>query len=138
MFILFTALANLYFTASGAPIVKDCGLGKTVFTINSVSISPPNPNPNDQVTLHLDYTVPVGVTIHGGEAKYAVVYNFFPLSPTVEPLCSDIPCPLSSGTYKNSSVSTWPSGLSGSFSSTLTWVDENSQKLLCVSIAATV
>lgn len=120
------------------PTVKDCGGGKTRFTLNAVSITPSNPSPNDAVTLHLDYTVPPGSLVTGGQAKYSATYNFIPLTPTIEPLCSNIPCPLGPGRYLNSTVSSWPSGLTGSLTTTLRWSDEAANPLLCVSIAATL
>ena len=118
------------------PVVKDCGGGKTIFFLNAASIDPPNPAPNDAVTLHLDYTVPPGTLVTGGEAKYSATYNFIPLSPTVEPLCSNIPCPLGPGRYVNNSISRWPSGLSGSLTTTLRWSDEAANPLLCINIIA--
>ena len=121
-----------------ASVVKDCGGGKTLFKVNAVSISPVDPLPNDQVTLHLDYTVPDGLTVVGGQAKYAVVYNFIPMAPTVEPLCQNIPCPLGPGRYVNDTTSTWPSGLSGSVTTTITWADQDLTPLLCISIAVKV
>jgi hypothetical protein len=118
------------------PTVKDCGGGKTIFTVNSVSLTPSNPLPNDDVTLHLDYTVPNGALITGGDATYSVTYNFIPLSPTTEALCSNIPCPLGPGRYVNSSISKWPSGLTGSLTTTLKWTDQSANQLLCISILA--
>ena len=134
MFVSLITLLGLSFAVP--PVVKDCGVGKTLFTVDAVSLLPSNPTPNENVTLHLEYTVPTGVLITGGEAKYTVTYNFIPLSPTVEPLCSNIPCPLGAGSYRNDSVSLWPSGLTGSVTTILTWTDDVSRPLLCISIAA--
>lgn len=135
---LLRSLSLLMTVLAAPPTVKDCGGGKTRFVLNTVSLSPLNPSPNDAVTLHLDYTVPPGTLVTGGEAKYSATYNFIPLTPTVEPLCSNIPCPLGPGRYVNSTVSTWPSGLTGSLTTTLRWSDDAATSLLCVSIAATL
>lgn len=116
------------------PTVKDCGGGRTLFTVNAVSLLPDIPIPNENVILHLEYTVPSGVVITGGESKFSYTYNFFPMSPTIEPLCRNVPCPLRPGKYVNNTVSRWPSGLVGSFTSTLQWKDETASPLLCVSI----
>ena len=107
--LLFASFATV-FASSG---VKDCGLGKSAFTVNAVALDPSVPVPGQKVTLHLEYTVPTGMVVTDGNAKYAVTYNFIPLSPTTEPLCSNIPCPLSAGSYVNDTTSMWPTGLSG-------------------------
>jgi len=135
---LLRTLSLLMTVLAAPPTVKDCGGRKTRFVLNAVSLSPVNPSPNDAVTLHLDYTVPPGTLVTEGEAKYSATYNFIPLTPTVEPLCSSIPCPLGPGRYTNSTVSTWPSGLTGSLTTTIRWSDEVATSLLCISIAATL
>jgi hypothetical protein len=137
MFLL-CLLSLLTAVVAAPPTVKDCGGGKTRFVLNALSLSPSNPSPNDAVTLHLDYTVPPGTLVTGGEARYSATYNFIPLTPTVEPLCSNIPCPLGPGRYLNSTVSSWPSGLTGTLTTILRWSDENAHSLLCISIAATL
>lgn len=133
---LISLLSLLLAVTAVPPTVKDCSNGASVFQINAASISPTDPIPGQNVTLHLEYTVPNGVIITGGQAKFAVTYNFIPFSPTIEPLCEDIPCPLGPGSYSNDTVSMWPSGLSGTVISTLTWQDENAKQLLCISITA--
>jgi hypothetical protein len=121
-----------------APTVRDCGTSATLFKINSLSLTPADPKPGEKVGLNLDYTVPAGVTVTGGQAKYDITYNFIPLSPTVEPLCQNIPCPLGPGSYVNTTYSTWPSGIRGTVNTKITWVDEASKQLLCIGIAAKV
>ena len=118
------------------PLLKDCGAGKSLFKINSMSLSPVDPMPGDIVTLNLDYTVPDGVVVMDGLTRYDFTYNFLPLSPTIEPLCQNIPCPLASGTYVNKSSSTWPTGLSGSLTTKITWADQDEKQLLCINMAA--
>ena len=144
MFLLFSALsvaaAGLFDFAWTVKQTKvtDCGAGKSLFTIQALSLEPAQPVPNENVSLHLDYSVPAGVTINGGDAKYAVTYNFIPLTPTVEPLCKNIPCPLSSGSYSNTSYMVWPSGLSGNLVTKITWTDTEARQLLCISITASL
>jgi hypothetical protein len=140
MFLLFSALIaaaagvfRLPWTLAQTK-VADCGAGKSLFTIRAVSLDPAQPVPNQNVSLNLDYSVPDGLTVTGGEATYSATYNFIPLTSTVEPLCNNIPCPLSSGSYINTSYMIWPSGLSGSLVSKVTWVDTDSRLLLCMSI----
>jgi len=119
-----------------APTVKDCSAGKSLFTLNTASLSPPNPIPGQYVQFHIDYTIPTGVSISAGEARYAATYNFIPLSSTVEPLCSVIACPTLPGRYTNDSSSMWPSGLSGVLTTKVNWVDDSARNLLCISIVA--
>ena len=142
MFVLFTALSVAMAGLMKRPWivyqtkVVDCGLnGKSLFTIHAVSLDPPHPVPNQNVSLHLEYSVPAGVTINDGEARYAVTYNSIPLTPTVEPLCRNIPCPLSTGSYSNTSYMLWPSGLSGSLVTKITWTS-GARQLLCIAITA--
>ena len=114
--------------------VKDCGAGKGAFKIQQLSVNPGRVNPGDPLTLHMRYEVPQGVVVKGGTASYAVTYNFIPLSPTVESLCSNVPCPLGPGIYTNDTVTTWPSGVSGTVTTKITWLDESSKLLACISI----
>lgn len=123
-------------TFAFAPVVKDCGSPTTLFKINAVSLSPIDPVPGHNVTLHLDYTVPNGLVVTDGQASYTVVYNFMPMTPTIEPLCKNIPCPLSAGTYSNDTTSLWPSGISGTLTTTIRWSNQDSKPLLCIRIDA--
>jgi hypothetical protein len=132
-----TALVALLGLTSAAT-VKDCGAGKSLFTIQALGLTPTNPTPGQDVTLHLEYDVPEGTLITGGTATYAVTLNFIPFQPSTEPLCQDIPCPLGAGSYKNDTVSAWPTGVSGSFTSKMTWADDVGTQLLCVQISGSL
>ena len=96
---------------------------------------PANPAAGENVTLYLDYTVPDGITVTGGQTEYDVTYNYIPFSPSYEPLCQNIPCPLQAGRYSNASSSLWPSGLSGLLVTQMKWWDENQNLLLCVEMS---
>ncbi len=120
---------------SSAATVKDCGGGTGLFTINSLSLDPVSPTPGQEITLNLDYTVPEGLTVTDGTTRYDITLNFIPFAPSTNPLCQDIPCPLGPGHYVNATKSTWPSGVSGSFTSKMTWSDQAGTKLLCVAIS---
>ena len=128
----------LILSTAAAATVKDCGAGKSVFSILAVAITPIDPVPGENVTLHLEYSVPAGTTVTDGTSQYDVTYNFIPFSPTVEPLCYDIPCPLGPGIYSNDTISQWPTGLSGTVVTKLTWFDLVKNVLLCLSIQAKV
>jgi len=131
------ALLGLFIAAAAAPVLKNCGVTKAIFKLNSYSLTPAAPIPGNPVTLNMDYTVPEGIVVNGGIATYAFTYNSIPLTPTTEPLCSNIPCPISPGTYSNHTITQWPSGLSGSFTIKNTWTDDKGAQLICLSIAAT-
>jgi hypothetical protein len=138
---IIATIATLAAALSGlasAATVKDCGAGNSLFTIQGLGLTPTNPSPGQDVTLHLEYDVPDGAMIIGGIAKYAITLNFIPFQPSTEPLCQDIPCPLGPGSYTNDTVSAWPSGISGSFTSKMTWADEVGTQLLCVQISGSL
>lgn len=124
--------------STSALTVSDCGKGATAFTLGPLSLQPDNPTPGQNFTMNYQYTVPSSMMVTGGIAKYSVTYNFLPLSPTTEPLCKNIPCPLSAGTYTNATTSVWPSGLSGTLTSQITWQDDNSLPLLCIAVSGKV
>ena len=73
--------------------------------------------------------------VTGGTATYSVKYNFLPLKPTVDDLCADQkddPCPLAAAHHNSKSISTFPSGLSGTLVSKIEWKDQNAQPILCM------
>jgi hypothetical protein len=129
-------LVSLYAVLNAT--LKDCSSGTSVFSVNTMSLDPPNPSPGQQVAFFLDYTVPTGTTVTDGTARYELTYNFIPLSPTIQPLCSNIPCPLGPGNYKNTTWSTWPTGLSGTIISRMKWLDPSGTMLICTEISGKV
>ena len=126
-------LLGLFMTT---PTIRDCAPGTSLFLVNSVSLNPSTPMPGEKVSLHLEYTVPTGYVTTAGQAKYEITYNFIPLTPTVEPLCQNIPCPLGAGSYTNNTVSEWPTGLSGTLKTKITWMDIMGVELLCLQMDA--
>ena len=118
-------------SAATAATVSSCG---GAFTVMAASLKPTDPVAGQEVGLHLEYSVPSPIIVTGGTSEMAFTYNFIPFQPTSEPLCQDVPCPLGPGTYSNDTVSVWPSGLSGSFTSTMKWFDPASTLLLCLKI----
>jgi len=103
-------------------------------TIDKVTVSPVVPVAGEPITLHLEYRVPTVVT--GGTSETSITYSFIPLAPTVEPLCANVPCPLQPGAYKNDTVTTWPSGVSGNVAITTKWFDPASLLLLCFKLTS--
>ena len=111
--------------------VTDCAAGKSVFQINSQGFGPNPPVVGENATLWIDYTVPEGITVDSGTAKYSINLNGIPFSPTVEDLCTQIECPQVPGTYNISSASIWEGGVSGKITSTIQWYDAAGTELLC-------
>jgi hypothetical protein len=132
---LFTAFAAYGAASQFFGDVRDCGAGTSLFTVNSVALDPMNPVPGQNVTLSLDYTVPAGITVKGGQTEYDITWNYIPFDPSYEPLCQDIPCPLGPGQYRNKSTSLWPDSVSGYITSQMKWIDDANQLLLCVEIS---
>lgn len=118
--------------------VKDCGAGSSLFKIQGLGLTPVSPAAGDPITLHLEYDVPEGTVVTDGTTTYQITLNFIPFAPSTNPLCQDIPCPLGAGSYTNDTTSTWPSGVSGTFTSKMTWADAVGTQLLCVQISGSL
>lgn len=131
---MFRLIAILSLLAGAFSSVRECG-DNAVFTVDKVSLEPDNPIPGAEITLGLDYTVPPGTLITGGQTEYSIMYNFIPFAPSVEPLCQDVPCPLGPGSYSNQTTSQWPTGVSGLVVSTMRWFDPSNRLLLCIEIS---
>ena len=87
-----------------------------------------------------DYTLFLGAdlsqTVNQGTSKYSVTYNFIPLSPTTEDLCteiakSNITCPLNN-TIASESKGSVPTGLSGTVVIKNEWFDISNARILCM------
>lgn len=134
MFLLTTAFL---FAGAFSQVTKDCGAGKTLFTINRIAVSPDVPIKNENFTVFLDYTVPDGTTVLSGTAKYSFTYNFIPITPTIEDICKDTTCPITPGPKSQSSTSTFPD-ISGTLVTKTQWYDINQKELLCYSLTLKV
>jgi hypothetical protein len=114
--------------------VSDCSKGSSQIKINSMSFQPDPPIKGQNSTLTLALTNPSDVL--GGTATYSIRYNFIPLMPTVEDLCTQVPggCPIVKGPLNI--VSSYPidPSLSGTVVVQIEWKDTASLQLLCVSI----
>ncbi len=120
----------LYFLSYACGQVSDCN-DHSIFRINSQDFQPNPPVVGENATLWIDYTVPEGISIDAGTAKYSVSFNGIPFSPTEEDLCSQIDCPQVPGNYNITSSSIWNGGISGKVVSTIQWYDQKNTELLC-------
>jgi hypothetical protein len=79
-------------------------------------------------------TVPQEVL--SGTATYSVIYNYIPLTPKVEDLCSTLPdhCPIHPGQLNTYSSVPFDESLSGSITLKIEWKDAANTQLMCVSI----
>lgn len=130
----FSAFACL--ASFAASKIVDCSVASPEkFIINSLTLSADTASPGDNVSLGLLYTNPRLVT--DGTVTTSVTYNFIPLSPTVEPLCNSVPCPLDPGQHDGSSSLQIPTGISGTVVTKIVWAVANIQ-VLCIQITLRV
>jgi len=130
-------LISSLFLAISTGSVTDCSNGVSLFKLTSMSFSPDPTVPGENSTLLLSMNIPQEIT--AGTVKYSLTYNFIPLTPTIEQLCSQtVLCPIRVGTLDT--VSSFPVDptLSGSLSIRIEWSDPNAVSLLCVAIKTKV
>lgn len=117
--------------------VSDCSKG-ALFKLTSMSFMPDPPVKGQNSTLFLSMNVPTAVT--GGTATYTVTYNFIPLTPTTDNLCTVVPsgCPIMPGTLDTVSSIPFDGSLSGSLNLKIEWKDLAAEQLMCVFVKTTV
>ena len=118
--------------------IVDCAAGKSFYTVNRLAFYPDPPQPNVNVTLELDFTVPDQPIISSGTAVYSMTYNFLPITPTTDDLCKDTDCPINPGHHFQSTSMLLPQGLKGKLVIMTNWYDDSKNVLLCYSITAKV
>jgi len=113
--------------------VTDCSKGG-LFKLTSMSFMPDPPVKGLNSTLFLSMNVPTEVT--GGTATYTVTYNFIPLTPTTDNLCTVVlsGCPIMPGTLDTVSSIPFDGSLSGSLNFKIRWSDLSNAELMCVFI----
>lgn len=118
--------------ALSANTLKDCSSGTSVFKYGTASLLPDPVVPGENSTLSLSCTIPDGVTVTDGTAKYSISLNGIPFPATVDPLCSQVECPMTPGPYSNTTVSPFPTGVSGKIVTKLEWFDTDNTLLYCL------
>ena len=113
--------------------VSSCGTATDLMQNVILSVSPVLPQTD--YTLYLDGDLNTNIT--GGTSEYAVTYNFIPLSPTTNDLCteinaSNVTCPLNPGTFASESKGKITDGLSGSVTIKNQWFNEKKERILCM------
>jgi hypothetical protein len=130
---LLTNVSSSNTTAVKSFKYKSCGTSNDIAQNIIMNVNPTLPQ--------TDYTFELGgdlsKEITGGTSKYIVTYNFIPLTPTVNDLCteinaSNITCPLKQGVFGIKSNGVIPSGLSGSSTIKNEWFNIDNARILCV------
>ena len=130
MLSLFQLLTTVYAIKSFT--YKSCGTSTDIAQNIKLYIDPVLPVTDYILYLNAD----LSKEIISGTSKYTVTYNFIPLSPTVNDLCteissSNITCPLSNYIYSQSKGSI-PNGLAGSTTIKNEWINGDNQRILCM------
>lgn len=126
-----TLVAAISLFTPSSSTVADCAQGKSLFQIQAQGFAPEPPIANENATLWIYYTIPDNINIDSGSCKYSFTLNGIPFPSTNDDLCSQVTCPLVSGTYNLTSTSTWPSGISGKVVTKIEWYDSANTLLLC-------
>jgi hypothetical protein len=133
---------NLLFLVSlglttAAATYRNCGSSSNLAKNLAISIVPDVPAAGENVTTTFDYDLEQVVT--SGQASYGFSFNGIPFSPTIDDLCDDLskgdtpdPCPLAIGHHTDTSISEFPTGISGKIVTTIKWSDQNANQILCV------
>lgn len=114
--------------ASAAATLKDCS-SSSLGHITNLQMDPSAPASGQYAIVTMDYTLYAPVT--GGTAKYEASFNGFPLTPTVNDLCTDVDCPLVSGpNHYQTAFQMGDGAIHGTLSATVTWNSPEAE-ILC-------
>lgn len=113
--------------------IQDCGKNSQ-FQLTGLDFVPLTPKAGEAVFMTVQFNNP-GSEVNDGSVTTSVTYNFLPLTPTVEPLCTNTQCPLVNGFNDRSTNSSWPTGVSGTIVTTIVWNDVNGSELLCIKLS---
>lgn len=126
-------LLALSLFANSLGSIQDCSNGLSTLKLTSLSLEPVLPIVNEPVIMTVQFNNP-GSDIINGTVNTAITYNFLPLKPSLEDLCTNTVCPITSGFNDRSTNSTWPN-IKGSIVSTITWTAFDGSQLLCIKIS---
>jgi hypothetical protein len=114
--------------------LSDCSKGTSLFTYETATLEPSPVVPGENTSLSISLSIPQGTTIDAGTSTYSINVNGIPLPATKTDLCSEVTCPLVGGLYSNTTVSVFPSGLSGKITTKMQWSDLQNVVLYCLQI----
>jgi len=121
---------------SGAVTLKNCGSVGDVAQITSMGFFPTNPVSGDKTELWIAYNL--NEELSGGTSTYSTTFNGIPFSPTIEDLCTQTSCPKSAGFYNETSLSDFPSGVSGKIAYKIQWKDQDEKPVWCAEVTLKV
>eukprot|EP01138_Halocafeteria_seosinensis_P010298 gb/GECG01010516.1/.p1 GENE.gb/GECG01010516.1/~~gb/GECG01010516.1/.p1 ORF type:complete len:173 (+),score=14.58 gb/GECG01010516.1/:1-519(+) len=129
-----TSQVRMHQLTGASSCTSDNAIAKDV----QVSLSPSNPKPGDDYTLHVSYDLG-DHKVEGGKAVYEAKLNGFPVVDQTDDLCKDLkngptPCPLS-GQVDSKVKQTVPSDLPhGDLKSSITYKDQDGKEIVCFEI----
>ncbi len=116
--------------------IKDCD-SSSQFKLTDLALYPDPPKRGEQVYMTVIFNNP-GPEITDGKVTTSVTLNGIPFTPSTKPLCEDTECPLTVGINNRSTMSVWPSTVSGKINSKIQWHDTNGKSLLCIQTSVSV
>jgi hypothetical protein len=129
-------LTLLPFLTATYATIKDCDTSSQ-FKFTDLALYPESPKVGENVYMTVIFHNP-GPEIIDGKAVTSVTWNGIPLTPTTKPLCESTDCPLTVGVNNRSTMSTWPSGVTGKVNSKIQWFDTQGKSLLCIQSSVSV
>jgi hypothetical protein len=130
---LFSLLVGLVI-AQGS--IKDCD-PSSQFRFTDLGLTPDPPKVNEDVIMKVLFNNP-GPEVTEGNAVTSVTWNGIPVTPSTKPLCEATECPLINGLNNRTTMSAWPSGVTGSVNSKIQWFDKDGKSLLCIQTSVRV
>jgi hypothetical protein len=155
MFKLLSTL--LFFLSSSTALIKDCDTSSQ-FKLRELALYPDPPVKGQNVYMTVIFDNP-GPEITDGYVVTSVTLNGIPFSPSHKALCGTTinsitnppnrvlrfgggsegtECPLVVGINNRSTMSVWPSTVSGKINSKIQWVDIDGKSLLCIQTSVAV
>lgn len=116
--------------------IKDCD-PSSQFKLTDLTLYPDPPKRGEQVYMTVIFNNP-GPEITDGKVTTSVTLNGIPFTPDVKPLCENTDCPLTVGINNRSTMSVWPSTVSGRINSKIKWQDLTGKSLLCIQTTVAV
>ena len=120
-----------------AAYIKDCSNGASLLQLTDLALSPDPPVRGQTLDMTVKFNNP-GPEITDGTVTTSVTLNYIPFQPTVEVLCINTQCPLTTGANDRSTNSVWPDNVSGSIVSKIEWTAVDGTQLLCIQINARI
>ena len=132
-FISFFTLLTGVLSKVDSMTFRSCGLSTDLAQNIVLGISPDLPQTDYMFYLNAD----LSKQVDNGTSRYDITYNFIPLTPTTNDLCtelnnSNITCPLNVGHISSESKGSIPTGLTGTTVIKNQWFDGSNARILCI------